>query len=45
MSERRISDIAFSWGFGDMAHFSHMFRKAESMSARDYREKHAVCVD
>jgi len=45
MRDRRISDIAFSWGFGDMAHFSHMFRKSESMSARDYRERHAICGD
>ncbi len=42
LRDRNISDIAYAWGFGDMTYFSHMFRKSEGMSARDYRERHAI---
>lgn len=42
LSHRQISDIAYAWGFGNMTHFSHIFRKSEGITAREYREKHAI---
>jgi AraC family transcriptional activator of tynA and feaB len=36
-SGRPISDIAYSWGFSDVSHFSKAFRSAFGMSPRDYR--------
>ena len=36
----RISEIAFSWGFSDLAHFSHRFRERFGISPRDYRGTH-----
>jgi len=36
---RSISDIAFSWGFNDAAHFSHTFRKHVGVSAREWRSQ------
>ncbi len=35
---RSISDIAYSWGFSDAAHFSRLFRKAYGVSPRDCRQ-------
>ena len=35
--ERTITDIAFSWGFNDSAHFSHSFRKQFGISPRGFR--------
>jgi AraC-like DNA-binding protein len=34
-----ISDIAFSWGFNDAAHFSHTFRKHAGVSPREWRSQ------
>lgn len=34
---KTITEIAFSWGFSDAAHFSHAFRKRFGKSAREYR--------
>ncbi|HXV43565.1 MAG TPA: helix-turn-helix domain-containing protein, partial [Anaerolineae bacterium] len=34
---RTIIDIAFSWGFNDAAHFSHVFKKQFGISARTFR--------
>ncbi len=36
---RSISEIAFSWGFNDAAHFSRAFRSRFGCSARDLRAK------
>jgi AraC-like DNA-binding protein len=36
---RTIIDIAFSWGFNDAAHFSHVFKKQFGISARAFRGK------
>ncbi len=36
-ASRSISDIAFSWGFNDAAHFSHSFRKQVGLSPREWR--------
>jgi len=35
--ERNITDIAFSWGFSDSAHFSHCFKHAFGVSPREFR--------
>lgn len=35
-----ITEIAFSWGFSDMAHFSRAFRRQYNETARDYRNRH-----
>ncbi|NYT67022.1 helix-turn-helix domain-containing protein [Pusillimonas noertemannii] len=34
---RSIGEIAYYWGFNDVAHFSRAFRKAYGASPRDYR--------
>lgn len=34
-----ITDIAFSWGFNDMTHFSRAFRKQYQSSPREYRRR------
>lgn len=36
-AERSVSDIAYSWGFSDVAHFSRVFRERAGMSPRDWR--------
>jgi AraC family transcriptional activator of tynA and feaB len=36
-SGRPISDIAYSWGFSDVSHFSKAFKCAFGVSPRDYR--------
>ena len=33
----RISTIAENVGFGDSAHFSHVFKRMEGISANEYR--------
>jgi AraC-like DNA-binding protein len=35
---RSVSDIAFSWGFNDAAHFSRSFRKQHGRSPREWRQ-------
>lgn len=35
--DRNITDIAFSWGFSDSAHFSHCFKSQFGMSPREFR--------
>lgn len=37
-----ISDIAFRWGFNDLSHFSHAFRKQFNCSPREYRQKNKL---
>lgn len=37
LSDRSITDIAFSWGFNSASHFSSSFRGEYGMTARDYR--------
>lgn len=34
---RSISDIAYTWGFSDISHFSKAFKSAYGLSPRDYR--------
>lgn len=40
--ERTITEIAFSWGFNDSAHFSHSFRKQFGVSPRAFRAQAAM---
>src|SRR5262249_38130535 len=37
MCHQSITDIAFSWGFSDSAHFSHSFKKSFGVSPRQFR--------
>ena len=37
LREKTITDIAFSWGFSDAAHFSHSFKKQFGVSPRVFR--------
>lgn len=35
--DRSITEVAFSWGFSDSAHFSHCFKRRFGISAREFR--------
>jgi AraC-like DNA-binding protein len=35
---RHVGDIAFAWGFNDLAHFSRIFRQKFGASPREWRE-------
>lgn len=35
--DRNITEVAFSWGFSDSAHFSHCFKKQFGVSPRQFR--------
>lgn len=37
-----ISDLAYSWGFENSAHFSRVFRNRFQLSAREYRAQHSL---
>ena len=37
-AQRTITDIAFSWGFNNTAHFSRVFREHTGVSPSDFRE-------
>lgn len=36
-AHRQISDIAYSWGFGDVSHFGRLFKSATGLTPRSYR--------
>jgi AraC-like DNA-binding protein len=36
---RHVSDIAFAWGFNDLAHFSRIFKQRFGTSPREWREQ------
>jgi AraC-like DNA-binding protein len=38
MAHRSVSDIAFSWGFNEAAHFSRSFREQFGLSPREWRQ-------
>jgi len=38
-ANRHISDIAFAWGFNDLAHFSRSFKSRFGLSPRDWRQR------
>jgi AraC-like DNA-binding protein len=35
---RHVSDIAFAWGFNDLAHFSRIFKQRFGVSPREWRD-------
>lgn len=37
-AHRQITDIAYSWGFGDVSHFGRLFKSMVGMTPRDYRK-------
>jgi len=39
-THERISQIAYSVGFGDVSNFNHAFKRRFSMSPRQYRASH-----
>ena len=39
LSDYNITQIAFSYGFNDAAHFSRKFKERYGASPKDYREK------
>lgn len=39
LANRTVSDIAFSWGFNDAAHFSRSFKEQYGMSPREFRQQ------
>jgi len=40
--EKTVTEIAFSWGFSDAAHFSHSFKRQFGISPRAFREQSAI---
>jgi AraC family transcriptional activator of tynA and feaB len=36
---RQISDIAYSWGFGDVSHFGRLFKAMIGLTPRDFRKQ------
>jgi AraC family transcriptional activator of tynA and feaB len=36
---RQISDIANSWGFGDVSHFGRLFKAMIGLTPRDFRKQ------
>ena len=38
LAQRKITDIAFSWGFNNGAHFSRVFREHAGLSPSDFRD-------
>jgi AraC family transcriptional activator of tynA and feaB len=41
-AHRQISEIAYSWGFGDVSHFGRLFKAMVGMTPRDYRKKNSL---
>ncbi|MEN3293415.1 MAG: hypothetical protein V7642_2668 [Burkholderiales bacterium] len=39
LRNKRVSEIAFSWGFNDAAHFSRSFKERFGVSPRDFRHE------
>jgi AraC-like DNA-binding protein len=39
LAERGVSEIAFSWGFNEAAHFSRTFREQFGVSPREWRQR------
>ncbi len=39
LRRRSVTEIAFSWGFSDSAHFSHAFKKRFGISPRTFRSQ------
>lgn len=43
LRSRTVSEIAYSWGFSDAAHFSRLFRVHFGQSPSAFREERTVC--
>ena len=43
-AHRQISDIAYSWGFGDVSHFGRLFKAMTGMTPRDYKKSCLVAL-
>lgn len=41
LGDQSITDIAYSWGFSDFAHFSKIFKRQYQQSPRDFRAENA----
>ena len=39
LQARSIGEIAYSWGFSDVAHLSRVFRQRFGMPPRDWRKR------
>lgn len=44
-AHRQISDIAYSWGFGDVSHFGRLFKAIVGMTPRDFKKRQLAHVD
>ena len=44
LASRRISDIAFSWGFCDATHFGRSFKEQFRMTPREWRQQSMAAV-
>ena len=40
LRQKSITEIAFSWGFNDSAHFSHSFKQQFGVCPRDFRSRY-----
>lgn len=40
-AHRKISEIAYGWGFADMSHFGRVFRRTYDLSPSEYRKRHS----
>ena len=38
LHHRSVSDIAFSWGFNDAAHFSRAFKERFRVTPKEFRQ-------
>lgn len=43
-AHRQISDIAYSWGFGDVSHFGRLFKAMVGMTPREYKKKYSLGI-
>ena len=43
-AHRQISDIAYSWGFGDVSHFGRLFKAMTGMTPRDYKKANMLAL-
>jgi AraC-like DNA-binding protein len=39
LASRSVSDIAFSWGFNEAAHFSRSFKEQYGLTPREWRQQ------
>ncbi|RUO99156.1 helix-turn-helix domain-containing protein [Hyphomicrobium sp.] len=44
-AHRQISDIAYTWGFGDVSHFGRLFKSVVGMTPREFKKQTLGRVD